>query len=87
MIGERLGHSDIEMTARYTHMACDSVRAAAEGISDSIAIATLQGRRAAHRTKHCLAGPSSPYPPPCTLAEPLTAQRSACRNGDTVSGL
>ena len=25
MIGKRLGHSDIEKTARYAHMACDSV--------------------------------------------------------------
>ncbi len=37
MIGKLLGHSDIETTARYAHLARDSVHEAAERIADSIA--------------------------------------------------
>ncbi|MYG67601.1 MAG: tyrosine-type recombinase/integrase [Gammaproteobacteria bacterium] len=36
-IGKLLGHSQVETTARYAHLAQDSVREAAERISDSIA--------------------------------------------------
>ena len=37
MIGKLLGHSDIETTARYAHLARDSVYDAAERIADNIA--------------------------------------------------
>ena len=37
MIGKLLGHSDIETTARYAHLARDSIHDAAERIADSIA--------------------------------------------------
>ena len=37
MIGKLLGHSDIETTARYAHLALDSIHEAAERIADSIA--------------------------------------------------
>ena len=37
MIGRLLGHSDIETTARYAHLARDSVQDAAERIASSIA--------------------------------------------------
>ncbi len=37
VIGKLLGHSDIETTARYAHLARDSVHDAAERIADSIA--------------------------------------------------
>ena len=37
MIGKLLGHSDIETTARYAHLARDSIHEAAERIADSIA--------------------------------------------------
>ena len=37
MIGKLLGHSQVETTARYAHLARDSVREAAEHIADSIA--------------------------------------------------
>ena len=37
MIGKLLGHSDIETTARYAHLARDSVHDAAERIADNIA--------------------------------------------------
>ena len=37
VIGKLLGHSDIETTARYAHLAHDSVHEAAERIADSIA--------------------------------------------------
>ena len=37
MIGKLLGHSDIEMTARYAHLARESIYEAAERIADSIA--------------------------------------------------
>ena len=37
MIGKLLGHSQVETTARYAHLARDSVREAAERVADSIA--------------------------------------------------
>ena len=37
VIGKLLGHSDIETTARYAHLARDSVHGAAERIAGSIA--------------------------------------------------
>ena len=36
MIGKLLGHSKVQTTARYAHLARDSVKAAAEGVSDSL---------------------------------------------------
>ena len=36
MIGKLLGHSDIETTARYAHLAQDSLHETAERIADSI---------------------------------------------------
>ena len=41
MIGKLLGHSDIETTARYAHLARDSVHEAAERIANSIATEIL----------------------------------------------
>ena len=38
MIGKLLGHSDIETTARYAHLARDSIHDAAERIADGIAV-------------------------------------------------
>ena len=37
MIGKLLGHSKVQTTARYAHLARDSVKAAAERVSDSLA--------------------------------------------------
>ena len=37
VIGKLLGHSDIETTARYTHLAHDSIHQTAERIAQSIA--------------------------------------------------
>ncbi len=36
MIGKRLGHTRAQTTARYAHLARDSVEASAARISDSI---------------------------------------------------
>ena len=41
VIGKLLGHSDIETTARYAHLARDSVHEAAERIANSIATEIL----------------------------------------------
>ena len=41
MIGRLLGHARIETTSRYAHLARDSVREAAERISQSIAVDIL----------------------------------------------
>ena len=41
VIGKLLGHSDIETTARYAHLARDSIHEAAERIADSIAADVL----------------------------------------------
>ena len=43
MIGRLLGHSRVETTARYAHLAKDSVREAASRIADSIAADVLGG--------------------------------------------
>ena len=37
MIGRLLGHSQVETTTRYAHLARDSVQEAADRIADSIA--------------------------------------------------
>ena len=49
MIGKLLGHSDIETTARYAHLAHDSIHETAERIADSIAADILYGRRSVCR--------------------------------------
>ena len=36
MIGKLLGHGKVQTTARYAHLARDSVKAAAEGVSESL---------------------------------------------------
>ena len=41
MIGKLLGHARIETTARYAHLARDSVREAAERVAESIAADAL----------------------------------------------
>ncbi|MDE0174259.1 MAG: hypothetical protein OYH76_24685 [Defluviicoccus sp.] len=41
VIGKPLGHSDIETTARYVHLAQDSIDETAERIADSIAVDIL----------------------------------------------
>ena len=41
MIGKLLGHSDIETTARYAHLAQDSIHQTAERIAESIAGDTI----------------------------------------------
>jgi len=43
MIGRLLGHARVETTARYAHLARDSVRESAIRISDSIAADILKG--------------------------------------------
>jgi len=43
MIGRLLGHSRVETTARYAHLAKDSVRDAAGRVADSIAADILGG--------------------------------------------
>ena len=49
MIGELLGHSQVETTARYAHLARDSVQEAADRIADSIATDILvEGWRPAY---------------------------------------
>ena len=45
MIGKLLGHTQVETTARYAHLAQDSVREAAVRVSDSIAADILRGYR------------------------------------------
>ena len=44
MIGKLLGHSQVETTARYAHLARDSVQESAARIADSIAADILGGR-------------------------------------------
>ena len=41
MIGKLLGHTRIETTAHYAHLARDSVREAAERVAESIAVDIL----------------------------------------------
>ena len=45
MIGKLLGHKQIETTARYAHLARDSVKESASRIADSIAEDILSGSR------------------------------------------
>ncbi|MDE0256332.1 MAG: site-specific integrase, partial [Rhodospirillaceae bacterium] len=49
VIGKLLGHSDIETTARYAHLARDSVHEAADRIAESIAADILEERDTDHR--------------------------------------
>lgn len=46
MIGKLLGHSQVQTTARYAHLAADPVRAASERVGNAIA-AAMQGKPAA----------------------------------------
>ena len=43
VIGKLLGHTQVETTARYAHLAEDSVRESAVRVSDSIAADILDG--------------------------------------------
>ncbi|MCY4487665.1 MAG: tyrosine-type recombinase/integrase, partial [Deltaproteobacteria bacterium] len=43
MIGKLLGHTKVETTARYAHLARESVRESAVRVSDSIAADILKG--------------------------------------------
>ena len=43
MIGRLLGHTQVETTARYAHLAQDSVRDSAARVADSIAEDILPG--------------------------------------------
>jgi len=43
MIGKLLGHTQVQTTARYAHVAADPVKAAAERVSSSIA-AVINGQ-------------------------------------------
>ena len=45
MIGKLLGHSQMETTARYAHLARDSIRDSAARIADSIADDIFPGDR------------------------------------------
>ena len=45
MIGKLLGHTQVQTTARYAHLAADPVRTAAEEVSGQIA-QNLTGNRA-----------------------------------------
>jgi integrase len=44
MIGKLLGHTEVQTTARYAHLAADSEKAAAERISSSIALSSTANR-------------------------------------------
>ena len=39
MIGKLLGHTQVQTTARYAHLAADPVKSAAERVSDNLAAA------------------------------------------------
>jgi hypothetical protein len=43
MIGKLLGHTQVQTTARYAHLASDPVKQAATSISDRLALALLGG--------------------------------------------
>ena len=51
MIGRLLGHSQIETTARYAHLARDSVHEAADRIADSLAKDLFADARRSRTTK------------------------------------
>ena len=51
MIGKLLGHTKVETTARYAHLARESVRESAIRVSDSIAADILKGYRAPRRRR------------------------------------
>ena len=51
MIGRMLGHTKIQTTARYAHLARDSVRDSAVRVADSIAADILPPERPARRRR------------------------------------
>ena len=67
MIGKLLGHSQVETTARYAHLARDSVQEAAERIAGSIAADILdEGWR--------------PGSGQCTVGPDITSRAETARN-------
>jgi len=53
MIGRLLGHTQVQTTARYAHLKTDPIRAAANKVSDAIALAlTLPVQEAAEEEEH-----------------------------------
>jgi len=45
MIGKLLGHNKIDTTARYAHLARDSIKASSARVADSIGADILDGKR------------------------------------------
>ena len=66
MIGKLLGHSQIQTTARYAHLAADPVRAAAEQISQTIGAALVNGQASADLRRN--------RPSAVPAADPLVSQ-------------
>ncbi len=62
MIGKLLGHTQVQTTARYAHLAADPVKAAAERVSTKIAALMDGGRRTWFRCRLEQANRGQPQP-------------------------
>jgi integrase len=51
MIGKLLGHTQVQTTARYAHLASDPVKSAASRVSDTIGVALAGKARKRNRTR------------------------------------
>ena len=77
MIGKLLGHTQVQTTARYAHLARDSVKASASKIADSIGADILAGEAAQDTVReNGRRAPRisrDPTVPPCTVERPAGA--------------
>ena len=82
MIGKLLGHTQVQTTARYAHLARDTVKASAAGIGDSIDsdLAAMKTRRMPINAMRIDWSPA----PVCLVSTPFCPVRHTARLAPTA---